>query len=85
MVGDHIIVKVHDGIDRGRLDSFNERFGGKIRASLIARGTYLVCFDNADAGTVPLMIGEYGRAKDLVEYCEPDYIVSAPGVKGPLE
>ncbi len=78
MVGDHVLVKLVDArTGDATLLAKLKAEGATIRRKMPSSGTLLVAFPQPDLETVPRVVALLGQMKNLVQYAEPDYIMSA--------
>jgi subtilisin family serine protease len=75
-VGDHIIVKLKDGVTVDQLKKLNHKYGAFIRRKLLAENTFLVGVKQVDVDSVRKFERLYRVATNIVEYTEPDYMAT---------
>ncbi len=74
-VGDHIIVKLKDGVSFSQLEKLNRKYGAFTRRKLLAANTFLVGFNEVQIDSVKSFGAVYNAATNIIEYAEPDYTV----------
>lgn len=76
MVGDHIMVKLKKNVSRADFEKALSESGGAVRRKVGNRDLYLVEFSDPKPDTVPKMVDLFSRFTNVVEYAEPDYIMT---------
>jgi|GEM_PF-1957221 len=77
MVGDHVLVKPVDRqMSEAELLKQIRADGATIRKRMPSSGNLLIAFPEPTVETVPYMVAQMSRLKALIEYAEPDYIMS---------
>ena len=74
-VGDHIIVKLQDGVSLDKLKKLNQKNDTFIRRKLMATNTFLVGINEVRIDSVRTIEKLYSAATNIVEHAEPDYKV----------
>ena len=73
-VGDHIIVKLKDGVSVDQLKKLNHQHHTHIRSKLLAKKTFLVGVNEVSLDSINDTIELYNMATNIIEYAEPDYL-----------
>jgi hypothetical protein len=77
MVADHVLVRLQEGVDIGRLATLSRSCGAHVSRPLHRPGFCLVSLPHADPDAVPRLLAILNRDKTVVRYAEPDHILQA--------